>query len=345
MPPIKSSLLAVACLAATSLPWATDIRASESATTEQSPLEDICRIDPQSCPKVQSGAGKRPVPGIKIYAVQQVTSEASVVSKSSNRIVMPAGFVELGGEMTFLTSADPMLTQRALRFTDVGLLRLRARRSFSDWLEFSIGTQLLAKQPSDTHASIMQGVSASALGEFKDGYAASLSAFIGPLFTRSGYWLELGPDLIAKPIANRYMRFVLDAGHKLTLVHFDQLSAHRLWFEEIRAGGEVQLGDERASMWVGLDYRVPYARTSIASTAWPGFDPQVRLNLQVGGLLSLGRDDFSDWDAFATYAFIDRGEANKPGTYLPILDGGFDQIQITVGVQHRFGPKPQRHYY
>jgi hypothetical protein len=27
--------------------------------------------------------------------------------------------------------------------------------------------------------------------------------------TRSGWWLELGPDLLAKPIANRYMRFVV----------------------------------------------------------------------------------------------------------------------------------------
>ena len=332
----------LAALAVVSVTWAADSLATQA---QPDPIEEICRIDPQACPHVSPGTAKSSDADPKIYTVQQSISVSSIASKSSNRIVSPAKFVELGGEMAFITSNDAILTNRALRFTDVGLLRLRARRSFADWLELYVGSELLAKHPSDASGAPLQGVSAGALGEFKDGYASSISAAIGPLYARSGWWLELGPDLIAKPIANRYMRFVLDAGNKLTVVHFNQPSAQKLWLEEIRLGGEVQLGDEKASMWVGLDYHVPYGKSSDTSTAWPGFDPQVRLNVQVGGVLSLGRDEHSDWDAFATYTVIDRGEASKPGTYLPILDGGFDQVQIAVGVQYRFGPKPERHYY
>lgn len=117
--------------------------------------------------------------------MNQVTSESSIVSivsKSSNRIVLPAQFMELGGEMAFIMSNDPILADRALRFTDAGLLRLRARRSFSDWLEVYVGTQVLAKRPSDTHGSVLQGVSAGVLGEYKQGYASSFSAVVGPLF-------------------------------------------------------------------------------------------------------------------------------------------------------------------
>ena len=323
-------------------PPVTETQGTKPPPSESGTLDDICKIDPQACPKVDLGKEARAPSIEKVYAVGQVSSITSIASKSSRRLVLPAGFVELGGEMAFITSNDAILTNRALKFTDVGLLRLRARRAFSDWFELYLGTELLAKQPSDTHGSILQGVTAGALAEFKEGYASSFSASLGPLFTQTGWWLELGPDLTMKPIANRYMRFVLDAGNKLTLVHFDQPTPQKLWLEEIRMGGEVQLGDDRASMWVGLDYRVPYASGPSGSSAWPGFDPLVRLNVQVGGLLSLGRDDFSDWDAFATYSVIDHGEASHPGTYLPILDGGFDQVQITVGVQHRFGPKPTR---
>ena len=33
------------------------------------------------------------------------------------------------------------------------------------------------------------------------------------------------------------------------------------------------------------------------------------------------------------------GELSKPETTLPILDGGFDQQQLVVGVEYRFTPK------
>jgi hypothetical protein len=57
-----------------------------------------------------------------------------------------------------------------------------------------------------------------------------------------------------------------------------------------------------------------------------------------GGVLRVG--DNRSWDLYAIYSWIDRGEADRPSTMLPIIDGGFDQQQVVLGVQHRFGPPP-----
>jgi hypothetical protein len=48
----------------------------------------------------------------------------------------------------------------------------------------------------------------------------------------------------------------------------------------------------------------------------------------MGTVLSLVKD----WDIYADFAVIDRGDINNPATRLPILDGGFDQRQIIFGV-------------
>jgi hypothetical protein len=61
------------------------------------------------------------------------------------------------------------------------------------------------------------------------------------------------------------------------------------------------------------------------------------LNLEGGAALSLHSDG---WNVYASYTIVDRGELDKPETTLPILDGGFDQHQVVIGVQYRFEPKP-----
>jgi len=60
-------------------------------------------------------------------------------AKGGERMILPSGHMELGGEMALVMSdarngvADD--ATETLRFTDIGLLRLRMRRSFADWLE------------------------------------------------------------------------------------------------------------------------------------------------------------------------------------------------------------------
>ena len=41
-------------------------------------------------------------------------------------------------------------------------------------------------------------------------------------------------------------------------------------------------------------------------------------------------------------SIIDRGDAARPATRLPVLDGGFDQIQLSVGISRRIVPDRSR---
>ena len=62
-------------------------------------------------------------------------------------------------------------------------------------------------------------------------------------------------------------------------------------------------------------------------------DPQVRSDVRIGAVVSLVKK----WDVYAEYAVLDRGDNQAPRTMLPILDGGFDQQQLTVGIVRHFG--------
>jgi hypothetical protein len=57
------------------------------------------------------------------------------------------------------------------------------------------------------------------------------------------------------------------------------------------------------------------------------------LNLEAGAVLT---PRHTGWDLYVSYAIVDRGDVESPGTTLPVLNGGFDQIQWALGVQHHF---------
>ncbi len=260
-------------------------------------------------------------------------------TKGSKRIVLPSQDVEVGGEMVFITAderLDAFGDQRnEIRYTDVGLLRLRGRRSFNDWLEIYAGTSLLAKQPADWNEAIWQGAQVGARMVFTDGLAAKLGGGGGPLFEERGHFWQLTPELQFKYNADHLLRFDLGLGSN-TLVIDARADTETFWLEELVSHAETQFGDHHGAFWVRLDYAVPLASGpgSTAPDAATGrfLDPQVRLSMQAGGVLTIR----SGWDAFLAYTFVDRGELDRPETMLPILDEGFDQSQIMLGVQHRF---------
>jgi hypothetical protein len=238
-----------------------------------------------------------------IYATQQSGYVRSLSSKASEFIVMPARWLELGGEMVFITSRR-FLTEEDLRFTDVGLLRLRARRSFGKGFELYAGTQLLAKQPSTTDEPVWQGGLIGARTEFAKGFASSLTAGGGPLLGDSGWWWQAEPSLMAKAKVTRHVRFVLNMGTSLTVIDRDERTEQPFWLEELAAGAEAQLGDRDGGLWVRLDYHLPLASNPEPDrpdgVTGEAFDPQVRLNFQVGGVLTLWDEG---WDLFATYSW------------------------------------------
>ena len=143
--------------------------------------------------------------------------------------------------------------------------------------------------------------------------------------------------MLAKPQIDRSVRFELALGHSITALDVDR-DRRPFWVEEVVAHGEMQLGEDDAAVWLGVDYALPVAsgpdRPSRTSARF--MDPNVGLGLQVGGVMTPRR---SNWDLFVIYSFLDRGDRDRPETTLPILDGGFDQRQLSIGVQHRFGAK------
>jgi hypothetical protein len=300
-------------------------------------LDDICKIDPKACPTLD----KNPGPSIELNgpiaaapAVRAVRGD--VGSKVSERFVMPAGYTELGGELALITS-DAVVTKEKLGFGDLALFRPSARRSFGDRVELSLGSSLLAKQPTGGHEWIWQGLSLGALVEPWDGYGFTLSAGGGPLLGGAGSVWSAAPGVAAKWSLDRDARVLLSLSDDLTALDGRGKLGARSWLDEVALGGEVQLGHREAAAWLGVDYAVPVAKhgEQPLSPTPLALRPAVRLDLQVGGVVRVGDND--DWDLFAYYAWIDRGALAHPATLLPVLDGGFDQHQVVLGIHHRFG--------
>lgn len=253
---------------------------------------------------------------------------------------MPSGHADIRGELAFITS-EAVVTPARLNFGDLALFRPSVRRSFSDKLELSLGTSLLTKEPTSNHDWIWQGASLGAVFEPSPGYAIMLHGQGGPLLAGYGSAWSGALGLGAKWSLDRDTRLLLSLGDQFTAL--DELGhmAARSWLDEVVLGAEAQYGHREAAMWVGLNYAVPVAKSGNAPNSLPvvALRPTVRLDVQVGFVFRAGKRE--DWDLFAYYAWLDRGEKGRPETRLPILDGGFDQQQIVIGVGHRFSAKPR----
>jgi len=81
-----------------------------------------------------------------------------------------------------------------------------------------------------------------------------------------------------------------------------------------------------------------------SATRCPSFTPSFSTPSRGSISRSGGVVTFDTWDLFAIYALVDGGEASRPRSTLPILDGGFAQRQITLGVRHRLEPAPEERY-
>jgi hypothetical protein len=251
---------------------------------------------------------------------------------------MPSGFSEVRGELAFITG-EAVVTPRRLKLSDLTLFRPSARRAIGEMLELSLGTTMLAKEPTANHDWIWQGASLGATIEPTPGYAILLDARGGPMLDGAGSIWSGAATMAAKWSLDRNTRVLLSVGDLFTgLDSTGQLGA-RTWLNEIVFGGEAQFGRSEAAAWVGFNSAVPVAKAGDAPNAPVpvAIDPAIRIDLQVGGVIRVGQQN--DWDLFAFYAWIDRGERDRPETLLPVLDGGFDQQQVVLGISHRFEPR------
>jgi hypothetical protein len=263
------------------------------------------------------------------------------VSKKTRTPIIPAGRLELGGELAFVT-ADRDLDQNPIRFTDVALLPLHVRYAPSRWVELSGGTAVLIKESESMSEKVWQGSNLAMRVPFGSVFAGTIHGALGPLMKRQGLWWQGESGLLAKLEASREMRFELRSGYALTVLKYADAntSAPNAWIHEWMAHGEIQFGEQEAGGWIGADYYIPVASGPGGDNfGHPALNPNARLNLEIGAVATPRN---TNWDLYVVYAIIDRGDVTRPGTTLPILSGGFDQRILMLGVQHHFDLQKKR---
>jgi hypothetical protein len=261
-------------------------------------------------------------------------------SVSNDYLVMPEGG-ELTGQMRFIT-ADPILANQPLKFTDLALFGLSARYSVLSKLQLGAEVDLLPKQPSYTDEKPWQSVGASARTPLGHRGAVAISAGGGHLIDHQGMWTREALTLEwKKEIIRRVVSFDLQGGVD-ALELSSQASKANALVTEVAGQTSALFSDPEGHFggWVGIAYAVPVQSSGRDPTTDMKLDPQPRLDFHAGAVLSLT----DDWDLFGDFAVIDRGDAQNPATRLPILDGGFDQKQIIMGVTRHFKIERHHHY-
>jgi hypothetical protein len=260
---------------------------------------------------------------------------SSVREHSQNTVLLPEGDLELGGEMTFLTSDLAPEGGDSLDFTDVGLLMLNARYSFGS-VELAATADFLVKQPSFMDEWVPQSGSLSTRVALGVGQALALQIEGGPLLRELGIWEAAQLAIQAKRVVHETIVFEGALGGNFTHINFDQPTPREFWFSEVVVGLKTILRTPFPAFaaWVTADLSIPVAGSPDRDSPDPlGFlDPQTRLNFSVGAAYLLA----DRWNLYASLAVIDRGDEENPESMLPILRGGFDQQHLTLGVQYRW---------
>ncbi len=270
----------------------------------------------------------------------------SARSKANDWMIMPAGTTTLGGHLGFMT-AYAGLGDDEIRFTDVVLMTLHARRAFKDRFEIYGSSSFLPKQPSFTDELVWQSASAGARVGAGERYAANLSFSGGALLGDQGYWGAGG--LVIQARKSLHSTLVVEgAMGGITTALIEDERESPAWLTELSTSAELVFRVPNGMMagWIGTEFRFPVAHDSSPSDAGAEpYDPQTRVNVHLGVVLSYIRD----WDIYAKLAVVDRGDLVNPATTLPILEGGFDQKYLIVGLTRRFRPskhtRPDEAYY
>lgn len=249
---------------------------------------------------------------------------------------------EFSTQLRFIT-ADRSLGDHPLMFSDLALFDIGANISLGHKLALNAALVTLPKQPSFTDARFFQGASLGLRGQLGPRYALGINTSVGPLLGVAGVWTSSTMFVQHKRRLSEFTAFDLSGGIDNTLLS-----------PTSRNGGSVLEVSGHASVlvngangiwggWVGVGYAVPvYSRgntldglaTSIDPSAMAAsmkLDPQPRLDFTIGSGVRIG----DKWDAFVNFSVVDRGDLTRAQTLLPLIDGGFDQRQIVLGLSRR----------
>jgi hypothetical protein len=255
---------------------------------------------------------------------------------SQDYLVLPSG-----GELTAqirLVMSEPSLGPgtEPLRLTDLGLFDLSGRWALVSKLEVSAAVTLVPKQPSYTDEKPWQSVAFGLRSPLGKKVAVAMTGAGGHLLGHTGMWTREALMIEwRKPIAD-----VLDFGVTGGVDTFTLSDNGKRggMFGEVAVATSALFREPSGHWggWVGVAYALPVMSRGGDPTTGLDLDPQPRLDLRLGNVLSITKE----WDLFAEIAIVDRGDLSNPQTRLPILDGGFDQQQVMLGVtRHIEGPK------
>lgn len=256
--------------------------------------------------------------------------------KAGDWMIMPAGMYTLSGGINFITAPEsPFEPDSQLRFTDMVLTSMSGRYSIKGRAEVGASIDLLPKQPAGRDDWVWQRAQLSGRVGFAKRYAGFVGLSGGPMFGGDGLWTSGAGGVEAQKSIHETLVFHGTAGAAVTTLHPESSMSERAWFGEVVAGGEMifRAPNGMFAGWIGTSFHFPVAAND--SRVDLELDPQTRANFSLGTVLSY----IDDWDIAFGFEVIDRGDVADPATTLPILTGGFDQVQLVLGVTRRFKEK------
>ncbi len=260
-----------------------------------------------------------------------LTSAVAVSERSVAKgwLILPEGY-ELTGELRMLTADG--FAGRPLALTDVALETTRARVALGHRIELFGAVDVLPKQPSYTSEHLWQGATVGVNTQpWARSLALGLHASGGPMLDSLGTWGQLGLGATAHKVVHQIVTFEGGASLLETQL-WPRADVRAARLTEAAIHGALLFKDPEGwtGGWFGFDYALPLAHRGDDPVSAMPLAPQPRLDLGIGVVLSF----VEHWDIFGKLAIIDRGDLAMPATRLPILDGGFDQHQLVLGLTY-----------
>ncbi len=297
------------------------------------PKVDVPKVDK---PDPSSLRNQYYVDGVETTGLT-LRSAGSMRGVAEEFLVLPEGG-ELGGRLRTIT-ADGGLGTGKLALTDLALFDLSAEYAIAHHYELDAQVSFLPKQPSETHEHIFQGGSLTLRRDLWERTALALSGGGGPLLGLPGFTYGGSLFLTHKHRLNEFVTFALAGGASSVVIDPTNMSSEVLVEGGAHAAILARIPNGVWGAWLGAGYALPAYHHGRDPVSGMALDPQPRLDIDLGNAVQLA----DDWDLTVDLSILDRGDLTNAATRLPILDGGFDQIQIIVGIERRIHGKQDAH--
>jgi hypothetical protein len=271
-------------------------------------------------------------------AVMLSGTSGSARGVAQDYMVLPPGG-ELTGSMRFIMAREleGFSNDEATRFTDLALFTIGGRYSLLTRLELSASASFLAKQPSSTDEKPWQSAALGLRSPLGKQTAIAIGGSVGHLIDHKGQWTAQSITLQWRKPIEKVLTFDVSGG--LEGIGLNAPKEPSAFITEVSGTASALFREPHGhwGAWTGIGYAIPVLTRGTDPTTNLALDPQPRLDFRIGTVISLNQ-----WDLFAEFAVVDRGDLANPATRLPVLAGGFDQRQILFGVSRHINTKKSR---